>query len=197
MNARSSSENGWLYGPRAQALLDGVLARLEGRGVRLVYKRNSCFQRLIDRALRMLTFGAMRSYLSGYVTTIGTTIYLPDDWERTAPGRQWETLEHELVHVEQFERYGLVGMAVRYLLVPFPIGLAWCRARLEWEAYRVTIRCVAELEGIEAVRAPSFREEIVRRFTGPDYGYMWPFARAVRRWIDGELATIERSLAVH
>jgi hypothetical protein len=197
MNHGSSNDDHSVRGPRAQALLDGVMARLEARGVSLVYKSDSWLQRAIDRALRVLTFGAMNSYLSGYVTTIGRTIYLPDDWELTAPGRRWETLEHELVHVGQFERYGFVGMAVLYLLVPLPMGLAWFRARLEWEAYRVTIRCVAELEGIEAARDPSFREEIVRRFTGPDYGYMWPFARSVRRWIEGELATIQHSHAVH
>ncbi len=196
MNDGSAPTDRSVRGPRAKALLASVTERLESRGVELVYKSDSRFQRAIDRALRVVTFGAMDSYLSSYVTTIGRTIYLPDDWEETSPGRRWETLEHELVHVEQFERYGLVGMAVLYLLVPLPMGLSWFRARLEWEAYRVTIRCVAELEGIEAARDASFREEIVRRFTGPDYGYMWPFARSVHRWIEGELATIERSLAI-
>lgn len=193
----SSSTDRSVRGPRAQSLLDGVMRRIEAERVAVVYKGDSSLHRLIDRALKLVTFGGMQTYLTDYVTTIGRTIYVPDDWDRTPPGRRWETLEHELVHVRQFERYGLVGMAVLYLLVPLPMGLAWCRARLEWEAYAVTLRCVAELEGIEAARDPSFHEEIVRRFTGPDYGYMWPFARAVRRWIAGELATIERTLAVH
>ncbi len=184
-------------GPRAIALLEGVERKLEAQGVALVWKSDSRLHRAIDVALRVVTFGAMRSYLTDYVTTLGRTIYLPDDWESSAPGRRWETLEHELVHVQQFERYGWLVMAVVYLLFPLPMGLAWGRARLEWEAYRVTIRCVAELEGIEAAKSPSFHEEIVRRFTGPDYGYMWPFADAVHRWIESELASIERSLAVH
>jgi hypothetical protein len=169
---------------------------MTAQGVRLVRKRDLWHQRAIAALLRAVTFGGMQTYLSDYVTTLGKTIYLPDGWDDTPAGRRWETLEHELVHVRQFERYGFVGMAVLYLLVPVPMGLAWGRARLEWEAYRVTLRCIAELEGIDAARSPAVRDEIVRRFTGPDYGYMWPFARSVERWIDGELAAIERSLAV-
>ena len=37
------------------------------------------------------------------------------------------------------------------------------------------------------------RAQIVRRFTGPDYGWMWPFPRAVGRWIDDALRAIERA----
>ena len=59
------------------------------------------------------------------------------------------------------------------------------------EAYAETLRAVAEVEGIAAARAPELREMIVRRFTGPDYGWMWPFPRAVRRWIAEELDRIE------
>ncbi len=185
-----------MHGERARALLERVTIELAREGVSVVRKRDVPLQRWIDRALRVITFGAMRSYLTDYVTTIGRTIYLPEGWESVPPGRRWETLEHELVHVRQFARFGLVGMAVLYLLVPLPMGLAWCRAQLEWEAYRVSLRCVAELEGLEAARDPAFREEIVRRFSGPDYGYMWPFAASVRRWIESELDAIERSLAV-
>lgn len=185
-----------VHGARARALLERVTEQLAREGVTVVRKRDVPLQRWIDRALRVVTFGAMRAYLTDYVTTIGRTIYLPEGWESVAPGRRWETLEHELVHVRQFERYGLVGMAILYLLLPLPMGLAWFRARLEWEAYRVSLRCVAELEGIDAARDPAFREEIVRRFSGPDYGYMWRFAASVRRWIESELDAIERSLAV-
>lgn len=198
MNHGSSDEGGRaVRSERAKSLLESVSRALSERGVRLVRKRDSWLQRAIDRALKVLTFGAMDSYLTSYVTTLGRTIYLPDDWESTPAGRRWETLEHELVHVAQFERYGWVAMTVLYLLVPLPMGLAWGRARLEWEAYRVTIRCVAELEGIDAAKSASFRDEIVRRFTGPDYGYMWPFAAQVHSWIERELASIEGSLAVH
>jgi hypothetical protein len=99
------------------------------------------------------------------------------------------------VHVAQFERLGWPAMVILYGIAPLPMGLAYGRARLEWEAYAETLRAVAEIEGIEAARRPELREEIVRRFTGPDYGWMWPFPATVRAWIASELDAIERNAA--
>jgi hypothetical protein len=98
------------------------------------------------------------------------------------------------VHVRQFERWGWLVMILVYGVLPLPLGLAYGRARLEWEAYAETLRAVAELEGLGAAKSPALHDEIVRRFTGPDYGWMWPFAGAVRRWIAEEVARIERAV---
>ncbi|HLK39468.1 MAG TPA: hypothetical protein VKU41_22080, partial [Polyangiaceae bacterium] len=38
-----------------------------------------------------------------------------------------------------------------------------------------------EVYGI--ARARALEDEIVRRFVGPDYGWMWPFPSTVRRWV--------------
>jgi hypothetical protein len=46
------------------------------------------------------------------------------------------------------------------------------------------------VKGIEAARSAQLRAHIVKQFTGPAYGWMWPFPRAVNRWIDVELARI-------
>jgi hypothetical protein len=70
------------------------------------------------------------------------------------------------------------------------VGLAYGRARLEWEAYEETLAATAELCGLDAVRSPSLREHIVRRFTGPDYGWMWPFRSVVERWYDDAIRRI-------
>jgi hypothetical protein len=162
------------------------------RPVHIVAKRAYWHQRVADVLLRVLTFGGQSTYLTRYVTTLGHTIYVPDGFDDWPPGRAWEVLRHEAVHVAQFERIGWFGMVVLYGLVPFPVGLAYGRARLEWEAYRESLRAVAELEGIDAARAPAFHDEIVRRFTGPDYGWMWPFPRVVRGWIADALDEIAR-----
>jgi hypothetical protein len=98
------------------------------------------------------------------------------------------------VHVQQFERWGWIVMILVYGFFPLPAGLAYGRARLEMEAYRETLRAVAESEGIDQARDPALIAQIIRRFTGPDYGWMWPFPRMVRRWIDEALAEIERDL---
>jgi hypothetical protein len=178
---------------RLARLIDEMGAR--PRPVRVVRKRDHWHQRAAARALWLLTFGGQRTYLSHYVTTLGHTIYVPDDFDAWHPDHAWEVLRHELVHVRQFERYGWLGMIFLYGFFPLPAGLAWGRARLEWEAYRETLRAVAESEGLAAARSPELHGQIVSRFTGPDYGWMWPFPGAIRGWIASALDEIERDLA--
>ena len=80
-------------------------------------------------------------------------------------------------------------MAFVYLVPFFPLFLAWGRARIEWEAYIETIRATAEVHGLGAARR--LEPEIVQRFVGPDYGWMWPFPRTVRRWFAEAMADVE------
>jgi hypothetical protein len=157
--------------------------------VRIVKKSGVWHQRAADRALRLASFGKMRSYLTGYVTTLGHTIYVPDDFDRWPALRREQVLRHEHVHVRQFERHGWLYMIVVYGLIPYG------RARLEWEAYEETLRAVRDTEGIDAARSPRLRAEIVRRFTSADYLWMWPFPRTINRWIDDALQRLggERS----
>lgn len=161
--------------------------------ISIVKKSAYWHQRAAGMALFIITFGGQRTYMSEYVTTLGHTIYVPDDFDTWDPAEIIEKLRHEAVHVTQFERYGWLGMVLLYGILPLPLGLAWFRARMEWEAYDETFWAVAEIEGIEAARSPELRARIVRRFTGPDYGWMWPFPRMVERWIDQTLAEIEKT----
>lgn len=178
---------------KAHRLLERLLAGLGARRrpVRVVRKRTFWHQRLADIGLRIVTLNGQHRYLSHYVTTLGHTIYVPDDFDDWPAAHRYEILCHELVHVRQFERYGWLGMVLVYGLLPLPLGLAYGRARLEWEAYAETLRAVAETGGITAARDPELHAMIVRRFTGPDYGWMWPFPRMVRRWIAEELRRLD------
>ena len=81
-------------------------------------------QRLIAGALRVVTFGAQTSYLTNYQTTIGHVVYVTPDWMAISAAQRIVTLRHERVHLRQFRRYTLPGMALLYLLVPLPVGLA-------------------------------------------------------------------------
>jgi hypothetical protein len=164
--------------------------RSEFPGLRIVKKPESALQRAIHKALVVVTLGAQRRYLDGYQTTIGRTIYVTSDWDLRPAAERYVTLRHERVHLRQFARYGLVLMSVLYLLIPFPVGLAWFRARLEWEAYAESIRAQAELHGRAAAAEPRFRERIVSQFTSGAYGWMWPFRRAVETWYDGALESL-------
>lgn len=166
-----------------------LVEKLTGEGVRLVPKDRVWHQRAIHRLLQVLTLGAQSHYLDAYVTTIGNSIFLPPDFASRALVDRYATLRHEVVHLEQFRRWGLVPMAIAYLLLPFPVGLAWCRMRLERAAYEESIRVHHHLGGQAATER--LREHVIRQFTSGSYGWMWPFPRAVARWYDNFVARLD------
>jgi hypothetical protein len=174
---------------RYQRLLDEI--RAEFPRFALVRKDESPLSRAIHVALAVLTLGGMRRYLTGYQTTIGWTVYVTPDWERRTADERWVIMRHEREHLRQFRRYTRLGMSVLYLLVPLPMGLAYFRARFEQAAYRETLRATAELHGAAGLRDPALRASVIRQFTGPSYGWMWPFPRAVARWYDGVVTELE------
>ena len=185
---KSSSPAG--PGPRSA----NYLRSLEGEfpRLRLVDKDGDGLSRLIDGALRIVTLGGQSAYRSAYVTTLGATIYLPTGfWDRDDDSC-YIVLRHEAVHLRQFRRLGFPAMAFLYLIPFVPLGLAFGRARLEWEAYAETLRATAEVHGAAAARDPSLHAHVVRQFTSGAYGWMWPFPSRVRAWIDDELAAMGR-----
>jgi hypothetical protein len=181
--------------PKADAatLLAGLLDELkeEFPRFRLVPKSESRLSTLIDVALKVITFGGQNRYLTEYHTVIGDTLYLPSSWERSGAAARYILLRHERVHLRQKRRLGMVLMAFVYLVPFFPLGLAYGRARLEWEAYVETLRSTAQLHGVAAAADPQLRAHILERFTGPDYGWMWPFRGQVEGWYETALREIQ------
>jgi hypothetical protein len=157
----------------------------------LLPKRGNALQELIHVVLRVVTLGGQRTYLTGYYTAMFGKLWVPDSWDQLGDADRYILLRHERVHLRQRRRLGDVGIAFVYLVPFLPLFLAYGRARLEWEAYTETIRATAEVYGIDA--AAHLRERIVGRFVGGDYGWMWPFPRAVNHWFDRTLAEIRNS----
>jgi hypothetical protein len=158
--------------------------RREFPNFRIVPKRGNALSRAIDLALRIVTLGGQRHYLTRYHTVIGDTLYVPETWDDMADLDRVILLRHERVHLRQRRRYGGPLMTFLYLIPFLPLGLAYGRARIEWEAYTETLRATAELCGPEALASRELRARIVDRFTGPDYGWMWPFRSTVEGWYD-------------
>ena len=157
--------------------------RAEFPAFRIVRKEGDPFSEWVGRILRVLTFGAQSAYVTRYHTVLGNTLYVPRSWDECSAIDRAVVLRHERIHLRQFRRYTRVGMSLLYLIPILPMGLAWGRARLEWEAYRETIRATAELRGIEAARDPELERGIVRQFSSGAYGWMWPFPKTVTRWV--------------
>ncbi len=158
-------------------------------------KRGNTLSLLIDRLLRLVTLGKQNSYLTTFYTVLGSTLYVPESWSELSDIERVILLRHERVHLRQRRRYTFPGMAFLYLLPILPVGLAYGRARLEWEAYTETLRATYELQGIEAVKA--LRAPLIRRFTSADYAWMWPFPDTINRWYGRVIAEIEAAPRDH
>jgi hypothetical protein len=178
-------------GPRHEHLLADIEREFPGFAIHR--KRESALQVMIAIALRVVTLGGQRAYLSKYHTVLFGKLYVPDAWDAMDDRARYVLLRHERVHLKQRERMGDFVMAFVYLVPFLPVGLAWGRTRIEWEAYVETIRATAETYGIDAARA--LEKDIVRRFIGPDYAWMWPFPRTIRRWFGDVMADIEAEAA--
>ncbi|HEX3771155.1 MAG TPA: hypothetical protein VHV30_09840 [Polyangiaceae bacterium] len=172
-----------------ERLLDEI--RREFPSFAIVRKRDSALQKAIGRLLFALTLGGQRYYMSHYHTVLFGKLFVPDTWDGMDDRARYVLLRHERVHLRQRRRMGDVGMAVVYIFPILPLGLAWGRARIEWEAYVETIVATAEVYGIEAARG--LEDHLVHRYTGPDYGWMWPFPSTVRRWFRSVIADLEAS----
>jgi hypothetical protein len=162
--------------------------RREFPSFEVVPKRESGLQRAIGRLLTIVTLGGQRHYMTRYHTVLFGRLFVPDAWDTMDDRARYVLLRHERVHLRQRRRMGDVVMALVYLVPIVPLGLAWGRARIEWEAYVETIVATAEVYGLDAARR--LEDEIVRRYTGPDYGWMWPFPATVRRWFHEVIADL-------
>jgi hypothetical protein len=154
-------------------------------------KRGDTLQRAIGLALAVVTLGGQRRYMTHYHTVLFGKLYVPDAWRTMGADARYILLRHERVHLRQQRRMGDLAMAFVYLVPILPLFLAWGRARIEWEAYVETIRATAEIYNLDAARR--LEPEIVSRFTGPDYGWMWPFPKTVRRWFGEAIREIARA----
>ncbi len=176
--------------PRSDAFIQEI--QREFPMFRIVPKRESRLQRAIHVALLIVTAGGMRSYLTIYHTVLFGTLWVPDSWAAFPDLDRYILLRHERVHLRQRARMGDLLMAFVYLIPFFPLFLAYGRARLEWEAYEETLLATAEVHGLPAARA--LKEGIFQRFTGADYGWMWPFRRTLERWFTESMTRVQASL---
>lgn len=149
---------------------------------RIRKKRESGLQKAIHIALLIITFGGQRVYLTRYHTVLWGTLWVPDAWDQMTDDDKYILLRHERIHLRQRKRMGDVVMAFVYLIPFFPLGLAYGRARIEWEAYIETIKATHEVYGLKSAEA--LRDSITERFVGADYGWMWPFPKSIHRWFE-------------
>lgn len=109
-------------------------------------------------------------FVAGRYFTVRRTIYYPDLFP---PARCPETVEHEMVHVDQWERLGFLPFLCLYFLVPLPVLFSG-RWFIEREAYLVELKYGVPVDRIV--------EELWT-------GYTWPWPKALmRRWFQEKVA---------
>ncbi|MCF6205302.1 MAG: hypothetical protein L3J47_00210 [Sulfurovum sp.] len=172
----------------------------EIQGFKVVLHKNSAFMLAIHFVLKVLSLGKVVP--ARYTTTIGKTMYVPNNWPILGDQAKYAILRHEVVHLRQFRQWpfrfldyrGLrlvnaLLFGVAYLLA---LPTLWTlRAKFEREAYTQTMLVVFEDRGEFTTRK---RQALARNmgihFGGPGYLYMWNRARA-KEWANKVMDDIE------
>lgn len=161
--------------------------RAELPGFRIAYKDESRWQ----RAIATLVHPFNRRYLSDYTTVLGRTVWMPSrDWRaRQSPYALVALLRHEAVHLRDMRRFPLIFPLTYVLLLPAGLTM---RALWEARAYRESMKVEAEASGAIATTTI---DALVRRFSGPEYLFMWAAPRAVRRHFERVAAEVLAEVA--
>ena len=144
------------------------------RTFRIIAKEQSPLMRAIFHLLGMRWWNPR--FMEDYTTVLVTRVYMPRRLIGTADG--YEVLRHEAVHIRDCLATGVLPFVLSYVLL-LPTVLTF-RAFWEYRGYRETMK--VELERTGTVSDETI-DWIARRFTGPDYLWMFPFPKLIRRML--------------
>ena len=123
-----------------------------------------------------------------YTQTIGMNIWFSERWDLGSPSSQMCTLRHERKHLQQFQKYTLLGMFFLYFFIFFPIGFAYFRAKFEREGYFESIRARIEYYGSTSEVKEGCLQSYLNTFVRPNYLWAWPFKKTVLKWFEEDWA---------
>ena len=158
----------------------------------IINKSDSKLMKIISVLLMIVTFGQMKTYMTSFITTMGTTVYVPSSWSLIDTAGKCAILRHERVHMRQAKRMGRFLFSLCYVLLPLPLFLAWGRASLEMEAYAETLAAWNEYGG--NITDDAFRADIIGNFTSSSYGWMYPFPKKMAAWYDATVKSVRTPL---
>jgi hypothetical protein len=147
--------------------------------VKFVCKRDSRLMRF----LAALMFWNRR-FMSSYWTTIGNTIYYPSGVSDLKDKRLAQTIGHEMMHVAQFERLGMLTMFCLYVLFPLPILFSG-RWFIEREPYLADLIAAGHKHGFPSARRDADIDAVVDTLWR---GYLMPWPkRSMEFWFKKNL----------
>jgi hypothetical protein len=158
--------------------------QLKDAGVSVVYKEDGWMWKAIAWIVMVVTFGKNKTFMTDFITTVGSKIGVPRAWDGWPDEMKAEILAHEFTHVKQAKKWTLPVFWIAYLFLPLPLGLAYCRYRFEREAYLAGFKMVMKY-------APDNRQalidQVVQEMTTSEYAWTWPFKKTVRAWFEARL----------
>jgi len=171
-----------------QKILDET--KLEFTDFEILPKNKSVLMKTIDVALKIITFGQMKNFMTGFITTIGNKVYVPDVWDNNTLTSKAEIIRHERIHMRQAKRYGRFLFSLLYLALPLPTVFAYFRKKFEQEAYEESLKALYEYHG-ESVFTPRLKNFFISHFVSANYFWMWPFQKNLESWYDGVVSKIK------
>lgn len=157
----------------------------------IIQKEDSKLMKAIDIALKIITFGQMKAFMTGFITTMGNKVYVPSDWADYPLVSRTSILRHERIHMRQAKKYGRLLFSLLYLVVPFPVGIAYFRKKFEQEAYEESLRAAHEWRGAAALDSAELKKRTLAHFTTAEYFWMWPWRASLNKWYDDAVARIK------
>lgn len=184
---------------------------MKDKGINLVYKQDSWLMRFISKVLFF-----NKDFMDNYITTIGSTIYVPNKDLYMANS----VIAHEVVHKCDYDRYGYLNVGFMYMspqwfgiatifLLPVTILLSIFHSQIWlYSLLGLTFlfplpspgRRWVEMRGYAATIAVMYWDGrfndlddldwIIKKFTGPDYYWMWPFKSHIKKELEEWLMKI-------
>jgi len=150
--------------------------------------------KLIDSFLRVASLGKTKNFMTNFVTTIGSTVYVTEDWDILSSSTKAITLRHERVHMRQSKRLGRFLFSFLYLFAPVPILFAYYRTKFEKEAYEESLKAYFEYYGSKFF-TPALKENVIHHFSSSEYLWMWINNRSIEEWYDNVVKEITKEQA--
>jgi len=164
----------------------------EFSGFYIEKKSDSTLMKFIDLFLKIITLGQMKYFMTDFITTIGTTVYTPSNWDICSAGSKMAIIRHERIHMRQAAKWGKIIFSLLYIFCPLPGGLSFFRKKFEQEAYEESLRSYLEYYGPSAF-TPGLREQIIKHFTTSEYFWMWPWRSSIEKWYDKIISDLTKS----
>lgn len=146
----------------------------------IVVKSESRLMVCIDKFLKIVTLGRMKTFMTGFTTTVGNTTYVSTNWNELSRTIRSIVLRHERIHLRQAKSYSRFFFSFLYIFV-LPVFWTY-RSKFEREAYEETMRASVEAYGLDVLN-DTMKSEIVGYLSSHQYFWMMR-KKSAELWFD-------------